>query len=146
MLTIFFTGLILKNHIKVIKIKYLNIKYRITMSHFLFCIKEYTNKQGSNWLSFGDLFVVLFGDLFVVLFTQIIMTFNATYRRLFGVEINDVFWRLLSSSKHNLYNNVYCNVIVRCGLSSLYTFTANVLIRRSSCATRRLTYFYSTHK
>jgi len=54
MLTIFFTGSILKNHIKVIKIKYLNIKYRITMSHFsLFCIEEYTIKQGSNWLSFS---------------------------------------------------------------------------------------------
>jgi hypothetical protein len=53
MINYIFTGPILKNHIKVIKIKYLNIKYRITMSHFLFCIKEYTNKQGSNWLSFN---------------------------------------------------------------------------------------------
>ena len=31
------------------------------MSHFFFCIKEYTNKQGSNWLSFlATFFVVLY--------------------------------------------------------------------------------------
>ena len=45
------------------------------MSHFFFCIKEYTNKQGSNWLSFLATFLSSF--------TQFITTFGATYRRLF---------------------------------------------------------------
>ena len=65
------------------------------MSTSLFCIKEYTIKQGSNWLSFliqiinqhngrlfGDLFVVLFGDLYTI-YNDVC----ATYRRLF----NDVY-------------------------------------------------------
>jgi hypothetical protein len=67
------------------------------MSHFFFCIKEYTIKQGSNGLSFslgntmvvlfGDFFVVLFGDLFVVFYTIYIMTFAP----LIGVSFNVVF-------------------------------------------------------
>jgi hypothetical protein len=54
---------------------------------------------------FGDLFVVLFGDLFVVLYTIYIMTFAP----LIGVlmtSLNDVFWRLLSSSINVEFNDV----------------------------------------
>jgi hypothetical protein len=54
--------------------------------------------------------VVLFGDLFVVLLLSTFLTlaslndaFSATYRRLFSVEFNDVFWPHLTSSK-TIYN------------------------------------------
>jgi hypothetical protein len=96
MLTIFFTGAILKNHIKVIKIKYLNIKYRITMSHFSFLyqgIHNQTRQQLAVLFYFNNqtqiLFntmVVLFLATLVVLLMSTLSTFiSATCRRLFGV-------------------------------------------------------------
>jgi hypothetical protein len=68
------------------------------MSHFLFCIKEYTNKQGDTCRPFLAPLVVLFVDLFVdflaplngVSLASLNDVFSATYRRLFGVEFNDV--------------------------------------------------------
>ena len=66
------------------------------MSHFLFCIKEYTIKQGSNWLSFSFNHTNicqhngrLFGD-FVVLLLSTFSTFGdiqfiMTFAPLIGV-------------------------------------------------------------
>jgi hypothetical protein len=81
MLTIFFTGAILKNHIKVIKIKYLNIKYRITMSHFLFFVSRNTqlNKAAIGCpFSFNKQTQILF-DTMVVLLMSTLSTFGVTF-------------------------------------------------------------------
>ena len=74
------------------------------MSHFFFCIKEYTNKQGSNGLSFSfnnQHNGRLFGDLFVVLYT----IYNDGYLRHLSASLLTTFSATLNVVQYTVYNN-----------------------------------------
>ena len=70
------------------------------MSHFsLFCIEEYTIKQGSNWLSFSFKSTQWssFGDYVVLLMSTFLSTSLAPLNGVYLASILTTFWRLWSS-------------------------------------------------
>jgi hypothetical protein len=133
MLTIFFTGVILKNHIKIYQNQISQYKIQIINEPLfsLFCIKEYTNKQGSNWLSFLNQHTNYKSTQWSSFLATFLSSCLSTFIDVLA-SLNDVLWRHLTASNTQFimtfratyrrpFNVVYCN-----GLATLavvrYTF------------------------
>ena len=99
------------------------------MSHFLFCIKEYTIKQGNLLSSF-------FGDLnrpFYVDFIDDWRHLTTSETQFITTPLNDVLWRHLTAS-NTIYNTSFDvryvgRLSVTCALDMevvYYTFTVHI--------------------
>ncbi len=132
------------------------------MSHFFFCIKECTNKQGSNGLSFLATFLSSFLATFLSSFlATFLSSFLATFLSSINVEFNDVSWRHLTASNtqfiimawQHWWSSVTHSFILIYSLSCsmrfvvclrhvgrLYTYTINYFEARGPIATKMFDY------